>query len=110
MVNNDIKTTSSYILNSLNNFNLIHFKKNTKVVKFVLFSELLYLLIQQSRNYNKLYHQLVLQIEMIKKKLFLNIKDRVILLSNHKKMKILMLKFKLHNIDYDNFIKNIFFA
>jgi hypothetical protein len=110
MINNSITPTSSYLLNSLNNFNLMQFKKNTKVIKFVLFSELLYLLIQQSRNYNKLYHQLVLQIEIIKKKLFLNIKERIILFTNHKNMKILMLKLKLHNIDYDNFIKNIFFA
>ena len=107
--NNKIGVTSSYLLNSFNNINLINLKTNTKVAKFVLFSELLYILIQQSRNYNKLYHQLIFQIEMIKKKLIFNIKDRVIFLSNHKNIKILMLKFKYYKINYDTFIKNIFF-
>jgi len=100
---------SSYILNSFNNINLIEFKKNTKVIKFVLFSELLYMLIQQSRNYNKLYHQLVLQIEIIKQKLFFYIKERVISLSNYKNINVLISKLKFYNIDYDNLIKNIFF-
>jgi len=86
--NNKIGVTSSYLLNSFNNINLINLKTNTKVAKFVLFSELLYILIQQSRNYNKLYHQLIFQIEMIKKKLIFNIKDRVIFLSNHKNINV----------------------
>jgi len=65
---NGITNSSSLLINLPTNINLITYKKNTKVVKFILLSELVYIVISQSRNYKKLYNNIILQINLIKKK------------------------------------------
>jgi hypothetical protein len=104
---NGITNSSSLLINLPTNINLITYKKNTKVVKFILLSELVYIVISQSRNYKKLYNNIILQINLIKKKLFFIIKNFI---ENKNKKEILILKEKLDkaNIIYDDFILMIF--
>lgn len=101
----NIKTISSYFINSKNNLLFLNFEKNTKVFKFTIFSELLYLLIQQSRDYNNLYKKLNRQLIIINKKLLLILRNNILKELKKENIDALETKFKINKLNINLFIK-----
>src|SRR6478609_830698 len=102
-----ISVGASYLSLLPSNINLLYFKKNTKVAKFVLLSELLYTIIQQSRNYNKLYLNLILQLKLIKKKLFEKIKEELLITNGYHLQKNLKARLTNLGIEFNEFLSKL---
>lgn len=100
---NDIINSSSLLFNVPSLINITTYKKNKKITKFVLLSELVYMIVLQTKNYKKLHENILRQISYIKKKLFMLIKEE---LEKANRVDILVLKKKLlrNNISYDSFV------
>lgn len=100
---NDITNSSSLLLNVPSLINITTYKKNKKITKFVLLSELVYMIIVQTKNYKKLHENILRQINYIKKKLFILIKEE---LERSNRVDLLVLKQKLikTNVSYDSFV------
>jgi len=100
---NDITNSSSLLLNVPSLVNITTYKKNKKITKFVLLSELVYMIIIQTKNYKKLHENILKQINYIKKKLFILIKEE---LERSNRVDLLVLKNKLvkTNVSYDSFV------
>ena len=64
---NDITNSSSLLLNVPSLINITTYKKNKKITKFVLLSELVYMIIVQTKNYKRLHENILKQINYIKK-------------------------------------------
>jgi len=101
---NGYTNSSTLLLNIPTTITLTNYKKNNRVTKFILLSELINLVVLQSKNYKKLYSNLIRQTNYIKIKLLTLIKEEVEL---ENKTDILLLKKKLekHNMSYNNFIE-----
>lgn len=100
---NDITNSSSLLLNVPSLINITTYKKNKKITKFVLLSELVYMIIVQTKNYKRLHENILRQINYIKKKLFILIKEE---LERSNRVDLLVLKQKLikTNVSYDSFV------
>ena len=100
---NDITNSSSLLLNVPSLINITTYKKNKKITKFVLLSELVYMIIVQTKNYKRLHENILKQINYIKKKLFILIKEE---LERSNRVDLLVLKNKLvkTNVSYDSFV------
>lgn len=100
---NDITNSSSLLLNVPSLINITTYKKNKKITKFVLLSELVYMIISQTKNYKKLHENILRQVNYIKKKLIILIKEE---LERSNRVDLLILKQKLvkTNVSYDSFV------
>lgn len=100
---NDITNSSSLLLNVPSLVNITTYKKNKKITKFVLLSELVYMIIIQTKNYKRLHENILKQVNYIKKKLFILIKEE---LERSNRIDLLVLKNKLvkTNVSYDSFV------
>jgi len=103
---NGYTNSSTLLLNIPTTITLTNYKKNNRVTKFILLSELINLVVLQSKNYKKLYSNLIKQVNYIKIKLLVLIKEEIEL---ENRADILLLKKKLErqNMSYTNFIELI---
>jgi hypothetical protein len=94
---------SSLSINTLTNINFLKYKKNNKIIKFTLLSELIYMLIYQSNNYKYLYYNLISQLDLIKYKLLLRI-DEILEKNKNKNIEKMIEKFSFSTENLISFI------
>lgn len=83
---------SSISINTLTSIYFLKYKKNNKIIRFTLLSELIYMLIYQSNNYKLLYYNLIHQLDLIKYKLLLRI-DEILEKNKNKNIEKMIEKF-----------------